>query len=424
MGNRLRLILCQFHVREADPTANLSRAEEMIAAHAAPGTLFLLPELWTTGPLNPASRAAAAETPRILLALQGLCSATGSHVVGTVPVEHEGSLYNSTHFAWPGGAEEVYRKINLFPLMGEERLFRPGVSPGHRPLQLNGGETLLGFATCYDIRFPELARHLAWLGMEVLLLSALWPAERIEHLLALAKARAIENQCFVAVANACGETAGYMFGGNSSVFGPGGEEVARCGTDEEVAVAELDLGVVARARRRFNTATPPVGWSRNQGGRVMELADLQRETERRKAAGQIMVFTNGCFDLLHPGHVAYLEEARAHGHFLVVGLNSDASVRRLKGDARPINPAQARASVLMGLASVDYVTIFDDDTPLRLIEALRPDVLVKGADWAEEEIAGAREVKSWGGKVVRIPFTHQVSTTTTIHKILKSHSRG
>ena len=137
----------------------------------------------------------------------------------------------------------------------------------------------------------------------------------------------------------------------------------------------------------------------------------------RRDAGQRMVFTNGCFDILHAGHVSYLKEARRQGDFLVVGLNSDSSIREIKGPSRPVNSEEMRAAVLSGLGCVDYVTLFSDSTPERLIASILPDVLVKGADWAEDEIVGADIVKANGGWVVRIPFIHDTSTTETINKI-------
>lgn len=130
-----------------------------------------------------------------------------------------------------------------------------------------------------------------------------------------------------------------------------------------------------------------------------------------------LVFTNGCFDLLHPGHVAYLDEARRLGDRLVVGVNTDASVRRLKGEGRPLVPAAARAVVLAGLASVDAVTLFDEDTPAELVAALRPDVLVKGGDYAPADIAGRDAVLADGGEVRVIPFLAGYSTTTLLDRI-------
>jgi rfaE bifunctional protein nucleotidyltransferase chain/domain len=137
-----------------------------------------------------------------------------------------------------------------------------------------------------------------------------------------------------------------------------------------------------------------------------------------KAQGQKVVFTNGCFDLLHPGHVAYLEAARSLGDALVVGVNTDASARRLeKGPGRPVNPEGDRARVLAALACVDQVVLFEEDTPLALITALQPDILVKGGDYALEEIVGREEVEARGGRVLPLPFVPGYSTTELIKRI-------
>jgi len=137
----------------------------------------------------------------------------------------------------------------------------------------------------------------------------------------------------------------------------------------------------------------------------------------RRSSVKKVVFTNGCFDILHYGHIAYLEKARALGDILVVGLNSDASVRRLKGKNRPVTHETDRARVLAALACVDYVVLFSQDTPLELIRALRPDILVKGGDWKIPHIVGAKDVLSDGGKVRVIPYIKHRSTTGIINKI-------
>ena len=134
-----------------------------------------------------------------------------------------------------------------------------------------------------------------------------------------------------------------------------------------------------------------------------------------------LVFTNGVFDVLHRGHVTYLAQARAQGASLIVALNSDISTRRLgKGSDRPINPLQDRAAVIASLEAVSAVTWFEDDTPLALIRAIRPDILVKGGDWAAASIVGAEDVRSWGGTVISIPFLHQKSTTALLAEIRKN----
>jgi D-beta-D-heptose 7-phosphate kinase/D-beta-D-heptose 1-phosphate adenosyltransferase len=138
---------------------------------------------------------------------------------------------------------------------------------------------------------------------------------------------------------------------------------------------------------------------------------------RLRAEGKKVVFTNGVFDLLHPGHVRYLAEARTHGDALLVAVNSDRSVRAIKGPERPINAERERAEVLAALAAVDAVVIFDEDDPHAIISAIQPDVLVKGADWPADQIIGRDVVEARGGKVIRIAFAPGYSTTGIIEKI-------
>ena len=139
----------------------------------------------------------------------------------------------------------------------------------------------------------------------------------------------------------------------------------------------------------------------------------RRATEARDA-GNIVVFTNGCFDLLHSGHVTLLEVAVGEGDLLIVGLNSDSSVRRLKGEGRPVQPEVARAEALLKIEEVNVVTIFSENTPLELIDSIKPDVLVKGGDYSRDEIVGADIVLSRGGEVVRVPLLEGISTTRII----------
>ena len=139
--------------------------------------------------------------------------------------------------------------------------------------------------------------------------------------------------------------------------------------------------------------------------------------EEAKKRGEKIVMTNGCFDILHPGHVSYLENARKLGDRLIVAVNTDASVKRLKGEARPINELEARMAVLAGLTSVDWVVPFDEDTPQRLIGEILPDLLVKGGDYKPEEIAGSQEVWANGGEVKVLNFENGCSTTNVIKKI-------
>jgi D-beta-D-heptose 7-phosphate kinase/D-beta-D-heptose 1-phosphate adenosyltransferase len=151
--------------------------------------------------------------------------------------------------------------------------------------------------------------------------------------------------------------------------------------------------------------------------KLVELEELVEKVRVLKKAGKAIVFTNGCFDLLHVGHVRYLEAAKTEGDILVVGVNSDQSVRLIKGPRRPVVPEGERGEILASLGCVDYVTIFDDPDPLAVIKLLKPDVLVKGADWPEDGIVGNQVVKENGGQVVRIPLTEGASSTKIIERI-------
>lgn len=157
---------------------------------------------------------------------------------------------------------------------------------------------------------------------------------------------------------------------------------------------------------------------RKTEAKILSRAAMQTERAKLKARGQKLVFTNGCFDILHAGHVTYLEFARAQGDCLLLGLNSDASVRRNKGNDRPINHEDDRARVIAALECIDYVVLFDEDEPKTLIEKIIPDVLVKGADWAHY-VSGREAVEAAGGKVVLAQMLEGRSTTGTIEKVLK-----
>jgi len=153
--------------------------------------------------------------------------------------------------------------------------------------------------------------------------------------------------------------------------------------------------------------------------KILDLPGLLHQARRWRLLGKTISFTNGCFDILHQGHISSLSDAAREADFLVVGLNSDASTRRLKGDSRPVNDQQARAILLASLLMVDAVTLFEEDTPLELIKAIQPNVLVKGGDYTIDQIVGAKEVIAAGGKVVINPIVQGFSTTGLIDKICK-----
>ncbi|MFO0969873.1 MAG: D-glycero-beta-D-manno-heptose 1-phosphate adenylyltransferase [Gemmataceae bacterium] len=200
------------------------------------------------------------------------------------------------------------------------------------------------------------------------------------------------------------------------------------GADYELAIAlgniaggleveKIGVATVTRDELLRDIVQSGSGTHADTPGKVVTLDILRFELEHRRRLEQRIAFTNGCFDVLHAGHVQYLQEARAQADLLVVGLNSDSSVRALKGPSRPLQPLAARALVLSGLSAVDYIVVFDEATPQRLIEAVRPDVLVKGADYRKDEVVGSRFVESYGGRVHLARLAHGFSTTSLIDKM-------
>lgn len=155
--------------------------------------------------------------------------------------------------------------------------------------------------------------------------------------------------------------------------------------------------------------------------KIVEVKELINRIDPLRRSGKQVVFTNGCFDIMHAGHVRYLAAAKSEGEILIVGINSDKSVKSIKGKNRPIMPQDQRAEVLAGLWCVDYVVFFDEPDPLRLIQAIKPDVLVKGEDWDEDKIIGTDSVKADGGRVVRVAVVPDISTSMIIEKIVKQY---
>ena len=153
--------------------------------------------------------------------------------------------------------------------------------------------------------------------------------------------------------------------------------------------------------------------------KMMDLETLKKNIDMLRENGKIIAFTNGCFDILHVGHVRYLKEAKSTADVLVLGLNSDASVREIKGEKRPLVGEDERAEVLAALECVDFITIFSEPTPLALINLIKPDILIKGGDWPEEKIVGRDEVRKWGGRVVVIAEVKGKSTTNIVDKIIE-----
>lgn len=157
--------------------------------------------------------------------------------------------------------------------------------------------------------------------------------------------------------------------------------------------------------------------------KIKKKEEISHIAEKLKAENKVIVFTNGCFDILHSGHIKYLYDAKKLGDILIVGLNSDSSIKRIKGEKRPIINQEERAYIISALEMIDFIVIFDDDTPYELIKCIKPNILVKGGDWDIEKIVGKDIVESYGGKVLNIPFVEGKSTSNIIQRILDVYSR-
>jgi D-beta-D-heptose 7-phosphate kinase/D-beta-D-heptose 1-phosphate adenosyltransferase len=194
---------------------------------------------------------------------------------------------------------------------------------------------------------------------------------------------------------------------------------------QAVALANIAAGIVVAKLGTAAISAPELrrAVQKEQGSErgVVSLAQLQVALDDARAHGEKVVFTNGCFDIIHAGHVGYLEQARAEGDRLIVAINSDESVSRLKGPGRPINPADRRMAVLAGLEAVDWVLSFSEDTPENLLREIKPDVLVKGGDYSKEQVVGWEIVEAAGGRVASLDLWDNCSTTAIVEKVIKDH---
>lgn len=404
----------QFRIALGEPDRNLERVVQLVDDNQPrSGTLLVLPEMWATGFAYDRLIELGRRTPEMLAGLQGLAARYDCWLAGTLTALSDHGLPTNTLFlVGPDGVAGQQAKRRLFPSWQEDRHYAPGSDPG--PLTSPFGP--LAALICYELRFPELARQQVFTGSRLLAVSAEWPRARLDHWLTLLRARAIENQVFVVAANGCGRTGTMDMAGHSLLIGPDGSVLVDAGEDATIVGWPLDETLVDQQRSRFFPAGDR-SWPGGDRGKVRDLDELLPELAAIQRHGSRIAFTNGCFDILHAGHVSYLEAARRTADCLVVGLNSDSSVRGLKGPGRPVNAQADRARVLAALGCVDYVVVFGEETPLRLITAICPEVLVKGADWAEEQIAGAAEVRAAGGQVVRIALTKDRSTTGLLARI-------
>lgn len=404
----------QYNITFGDHSANLEKVKNLLHdLEPAKNTIIALPELWAYGFDYDNAVNLASQTSSLVEEMTSLAADQGIVLAGSLLESKEGEgIFNTLYFVGPEGIIGTYQKQHLFSLWQEDRYFAPGgfFNPVTSPFGKVGG------MLCYDLRFPELAREQAFQGARLIVVSGEWPQARIEHWRALLQARAIENQVFIVACNSCGDTGGQVMGGKSMVIGPDGSVLVEAGENEKAMTTSLDEQSLSKVRSNFCSAGERPRPIRDSEKLVHlpQLLEKLRDIRQQKSK---VAFTNGCFDILHSGHVAYLEQARSTADCLVVGLNSDRSVRAIKGVDRPVNSEQERARILGSLACIDYLVIFDEETPQKLITTILPDVLVKGADWAEEEIVGAPEVKAAGGKVVRISFEHDISTTGLIERI-------
>lgn len=382
--------------------------------HPAPKSLLVLPELWATGFAYDRLAELATVSHEILLALQHEAKRYQIILAGSL-IEHDSQanlFFNTLYLCGPSGICGSYRKQQLFAPMAEELYFHPGDNPQPIATELGPMACLI----CFDLRFPDLAQQQVGRGANLIVVSAQWPASRREHWRTLLQARAIENQAFVVAANRCGTTADTTFAGVSAIIDPNGRILLEAGDTPQTSLVPLDHTLLSETRGKFQTCgiSP---YRHHDEQKVMNLDDLLKKLAKVKTLGKRIVFTNGCFDILHQGHVTYLEKARCQGDALVVGINSDSSISAIKGPERPINQETSRARVLAALGCVDYVVIFGEETPLRLITAIMPNILVKGADWSLEKIVGGAEVLAAGGQVINIPTVANFSTTGLIDAI-------
>lgn len=412
----------QYDVKLGENERNLAEVRKGLAALdlKSPG-LVVLPEMWAAGFDYPGMAGHAERGPTMLAALRGEAAKYNIFIVGSLPekeVAPSGKIriFNTLYFVGPRGVIGSIRKQQLFAPMEEDRHFTPGDNP--QPVGV-GELGLLAGAVCYDLRFPDLVRSQAARGAQLLAVSAQWPAARREHWRILLKARAIENQIFVIGCNRCGTSDEIEFGGHSMVVAPNGKVLYEAGDQVEQAMIALDPHLLTRGRKLF-TAVAAAPYRFHDEDKCVDLPTLEKIVANYRKIGRKVVFTNGCFDILHRGHVTYLEKARRLGDCLIIGLNSDASVRSLKGPERPMNDEESRARILAALGCVDHVVLFGEETPHRLITELKPDILVKGGDWPVEKIVGAAEVMAAGGEVLSIPLVENFSTTSLIERIKRN----
>ncbi len=401
-----KLILAQIEIT-SDLEKNLFKIQEIIQNF--PESFIFFPELALTGYQN-FQEFPMEIIPSLLRELQKKIPWETQIFLGC-PIKRKNQILNTYLILTSEKVEIVAEKELLFPELDIKNFISPGAF--RKPFFLD--QTLWLPLICFELRSPEFVRSYLKTGLDGVIVAAQWPKVRIEHFKILLKSRAIENQIFALGINGVGKIGDLLLGGNSLVVTPLGEIIAA--GEEEETILEIPLDTIkdiSSLPYPLKTPYPPIA-------KVKSLEEVAQISQKLRKKGQIMVFTNGCFDILHIGHISYLQKARKLGDFLVIGVNSDNSIKKIKGPKRPINPEEYRLEVLASLSCVDYLIPFEEETPEILIRTLKPDILVKGADWPENLIVGAPFVKSYGGKVIRLPLDHKISTTEIIEKIKKEN---
>ncbi len=382
---------------------NFSKIKDFIKF--SKGDIVIFPELALTGYKFPFTSFSQKVIDSALFEIQNLTNIYKKYIFIGAPFYEKDKIYNAIYFVSSKKIEVVAEKFLLFPEIDNS------FSPGNKRKIVEINSYRIGIIICFELRSPEIARNLIKENIDLIIVFAQWPKERMNHWETLLKARAIENQLYVAGVNAISKIDNLKIPGNSLVFSPLGDVLVERSEEEKI----IEICIPKKEKIPYPLKTPFLKFAE----KIKTLEELKLILQKRREKGQVMVFTNGCFDILHSGHIHYLNYARSLGDFLVVGLNSDKSVKKIKGALRPINSEKERAYNLSALECVDYIVFFDEETPEKLIKELKPDILVKGADWEEEKIVGADFVKSYGGKVKRVPFKFDISTTKIIEKILR-----
>ena len=423
----MMIALGQPEIIPGDWDGNVRNALDMIEKAADRNARWiLLPEMWACGfPVEEPDRAAG-RTGSLLAELSNLADKHDIVIVGSLPEKTDREFFNTVYVIEPDG-----RILNAYKksLPRTETSKDIASDEDAVPALIDSSQGPIGFLLGPDLLLPELSRYLVLRGARYLFSLSYRPDFQRDLWKCVIRSRAAENRVHVIAVNAAGRPSQPSNGGLSGcsmAAAPDGSILAEGGEGPELITVDVDTETVSNVtedRRQSNRCKAYIDWpSETEAAAGIDSQEAVRIVRRVQDGGGRVVFTNGCFDLLHAGHVSYLRQARSLGDMLVVGINSDRSVREIKGPTRPVHSEEDRKQVLLGLSCVDLVVPFDEPDPYRLIGELRPDVLVKGEDWAEDEIIGSDLVLSWGGSVVRLPLKEGLSTTGIIEKILQPPS--